>query len=99
MHRAAQLPLKAPGGHVMVTLFARQLGSPGLPDRIARILASRRVAPVHLGFEITETLLIENFDFTLNVLQRIRELGSPVGLDDFGTGYSSLGYLRRLPID
>jgi EAL domain-containing protein (putative c-di-GMP-specific phosphodiesterase class I) len=52
-----------------------------------------------IGFEVTETLLIEHFDFAVRVLTSIRSLGCKVGLDDFGTGYSSLGYLRRLPID
>jgi diguanylate cyclase (GGDEF)-like protein/PAS domain S-box-containing protein len=97
--RAAQLAGEAPGGRVMVNLSARQLASQGLPERIARILAGNRVPAAALGFEITETLLIEHFDYTVNVLHAIRHLGCRVGLDDFGTGYSSLSYLRRLPID
>jgi EAL domain-containing protein (putative c-di-GMP-specific phosphodiesterase class I) len=97
--RAAQLARSAPGGHVMVNLSARQLASPGLPERIARVLATRRLPASSLGFEITETLLIEHFDYTADVLRAIRELGCRVGLDDFGTGYSSLSYLRRLPVD
>jgi diguanylate cyclase (GGDEF)-like protein/PAS domain S-box-containing protein len=97
--RAAQLAGRAPGGHVMVNLSARQLASPGLPERIARVLATRRLPASSLGFEITETLLIEHFDYTVDVLRAIRQLGCRIGLDDFGTGYSSLSYLRRLPID
>ena len=50
-------------------------------------------------FEVTETLLVEHFDFAVQTLSAIRQLGCRVGLDDFGTGYSSLSYLRRLPID
>jgi EAL domain-containing protein (putative c-di-GMP-specific phosphodiesterase class I) len=57
--RAAQLAGSAPGGQVMVNLSARQLASPGLPGRIARVLATRRLPASSLGFEITETLLIE----------------------------------------
>jgi diguanylate cyclase (GGDEF)-like protein/PAS domain S-box-containing protein len=97
--RAAQLAASAPGGRVMVNLSARQLASPGLPERIARVLATRRLSASSLGFEITETLLIEQFDFAVDVLRAIRQLGCGIGLDDFGTGYSSLSYLRRLPID
>jgi diguanylate cyclase (GGDEF)-like protein/PAS domain S-box-containing protein len=97
--RAAQLSRAAPGGQVMVNLSARQLASPGLPERIARVLAARHLPASALGFEITETLLIEHFDYTVNMLRAIRHLGCRVGLDDFGTGYSSLSYLRRLPID
>ncbi len=97
--RAAQLAPRAPGAQIMVNLSARQLATPGLPERIARVLAARHLAPACLGFEITETLLVEDFDYTVGVLSRIHQLGCKVGLDDFGTGYSSLGYLRRLPID
>jgi hypothetical protein len=96
--RAAQLASRAPGSHVMVNLSARQLASPGLPERIARVLAVRRLPASSLGFEITETLLIEHFDYTVDVLRAIRQLGCRIGLDDFGTGYSSLSYLRRLPL-
>jgi len=97
--RAAQIATRVPGGRVMVNLSARQLGSPGLPERIARVLAARRVPPSAMGFEVTETLLVEHFDFAVHTLSAIRQLGCTVGLDDFGTGYSSLSYLRRLPID
>jgi diguanylate cyclase (GGDEF)-like protein/PAS domain S-box-containing protein len=97
--RAAQLARNAPGGQVMVNLSPRQLASQGLPERIAHILTANHLPATALGFEITETLLIEHFDYTVNVLRAIRLLGCRVGLDDFGTGYSSLSYLRRLPID
>ena len=50
-------------------------------------------------FEIIETLLISEWEYTARVLAELRGLGFRVGLDDFGTGYSSLGYLRRLPLD
>jgi len=97
--QAARLVPAAPGGRVMVNLSPRQLAAPNLPDRIARTLAARQVAPSALGFEVTETLLIEHFDYCATVFCQIRQLGCRVGLDDFGTGYSSLGYLRQLPLD
>ena len=89
----------APGGQVSVNLSAKQLASPGLVTRIGRVLAQRKVPASSVAFEITETLLIEQFDHTVQVLGGIRDLGCRIGLDDFGTGYSSLSYLRRLPID
>ncbi|MEY2451941.1 MAG: hypothetical protein QOD92_1515 [Acidimicrobiaceae bacterium] len=99
IERAAQLALGAPGGRVSINLSARHLASPGLAERITRVLTSQRLPASAIAFEITETLLIEQFDYAVNVLHTIRELGCRVGLDDFGTGYSSLSYLRRLPID
>jgi diguanylate cyclase (GGDEF)-like protein/PAS domain S-box-containing protein len=97
--RAARLAPHAPGGEVLVNLSARQLASPRLTDRIARALAARRLPASRLGFEVTETLLVEDYDYGAEVLCRIRQLGCRVGLDDFGAGYSSLSYLRRLPLD
>jgi diguanylate cyclase (GGDEF)-like protein/PAS domain S-box-containing protein len=96
--KAAQHARRAPGSQVLVNLSPRQLASPGLPERIGRALNAHRLPASSLGFELTETLVIEQFDHTVHVLRQIRELGCAVGLDDFGTGYSSLGYLRRLPI-
>lgn len=99
LERAAQLVPYAPGGRVTVNLSARQLGSPGLPGRIARVLKLYHLDPHDLGFEVTETLLVENFDYAADILRAIRNLGCRVGLDDFGVGFSSLSYLRKLPID
>jgi diguanylate cyclase (GGDEF)-like protein/PAS domain S-box-containing protein len=97
--RAARLAARAPGGQILVNLSPRQLASPRLVERIEHILSARQVAPHAIGFEVTETLLIEHLDYAADVMTRIRQLGCPVGLDDFGTGYSSLSYLRELPMD
>ena len=97
--RAAELVTGVPGGRLAVNLSARQLASPGLSARIARTLRARKVVPGSLSFEITESLLMTEFEYVVKVLEEIRNLGCAVGLDDFGTGYSSLSYLRRLPID
>jgi diguanylate cyclase (GGDEF)-like protein/PAS domain S-box-containing protein len=97
--RAARVAARAPGGQVFVNLSPQQLAAPRLVERIERILQSRQVAPFAVGFEVTETLLIEHFDFAAEVMLGLRGLGCPVGLDDFGTGYSSLSYLRELPLD
>ena len=97
--RAARLAARSPGGYVSVNLSPRQLAAPALPVRVARILNSCRVPAANVGFEITESSLIEHFDHSAETLCKLRQLGCRVGLDDFGTGFSSLGYLRRLPLD
>lgn len=84
---------------VAVNLSAQQLRAPGVVDRIADCLALSHLAPSQLEVEITESVLISDFEVALRVLEGIRALGVTIAIDDFGTGYSSLAYLKRLPID
>ena len=52
-----------------------------------------------LDIELTESVLIKDFDAKIELLHQIKELGVTLSLDDFGTGYSSLSYLRDIPFD
>ncbi len=82
-----------------VNLSARQLLQPDLARRIEALLAASGLDPRRFGVEVTESMLIANFDQAVQHLKTLRALGVEVSLDDFGTGYSSLSYLRRLPVD
>ncbi|MDR7868955.1 MAG: ABC transporter substrate binding protein [Sporomusaceae bacterium] len=55
--------------------------------------------PRAIAFEITESVLMDNFEANIDKLAEVRRLGVRIYLDDFGTGYSSLKYLRQLPVD
>jgi diguanylate cyclase (GGDEF)-like protein len=55
--------------------------------------------PAYLELELTESILIQNTQSTLDTLQELKGLGVSLAIDDFGTGYSSLSYLHRFPID
>jgi diguanylate cyclase (GGDEF)-like protein len=68
-------------------------------DNLAAILEQTSLPPALLELEITESVLMQNFDETVAILHRIKAMGVRLALDDFGTGYSSLSYLRRFPID
>jgi diguanylate cyclase (GGDEF)-like protein/PAS domain S-box-containing protein len=92
--RAGLPPLR-----MAVNLSARQLLQPDLARRIEALLAASGLDPRRFGVEVTESMLITNFDQAVQHLQALRALGVEVSLDDFGTGYSSLSYLRRLPVD
>jgi EAL domain-containing protein (putative c-di-GMP-specific phosphodiesterase class I) len=50
-------------------------------------------------FEVTESIVAEDIDKIIRIMDEIKELGIRFSMDDFGTGYSSLSYLKRLPMD
>jgi diguanylate cyclase (GGDEF)-like protein len=85
------------GVRVSVNVSARQL-SPALVDSVAASLARHGVRPSQIALEITESLLIEHTESSLEVLAALEKQGISIVLDDFGTGYSSLGYLKEFPL-
>jgi diguanylate cyclase (GGDEF)-like protein len=88
----------APDLVLSVNLSAHQV-APGIARTVAKALGDSGLPGDALWLELTEGLLLEDSDGTIETLQALRELGVRLALDDFGTGYSSLSYLRRYPID
>jgi len=84
---------------VSVNLSARQFQHPELLTDIERALRETGLDPRHLKLEITESVVMQDAQATIDTLQALKALGIRVAIDDFGTGYSSLSYLKRLPVD
>jgi diguanylate cyclase (GGDEF)-like protein/PAS domain S-box-containing protein len=91
---SSQVPLK-----VSVNLSVQDLRKPTLVKDVERILNETGLDGHCLSLEITESMLIENINEMLIVLEQLKKLGIQISIDDFGTGYSSLSYLHRLPAD
>jgi diguanylate cyclase len=85
--------------YVSINLSTRHLRSPSVVEQVARTLARHHFPPSALQLEITESLLLIDFDQAEERLSHFRALGIRIALDDFGAGYSSLSYIRRLPLD
>jgi diguanylate cyclase (GGDEF)-like protein/PAS domain S-box-containing protein len=66
---------------------------------IQRTLEESGLDPQYLELEVTEGLLLNNIEETIDRLQELKGKGIKIAIDDFGTGFSSLNYLKRLPID
>jgi len=83
---------------VAVNISPLQLRQPGFPDTVANCLRQSGLPPAGLTIEVTEGILIEGGETTIETFRRLRDLGVHLSIDDFGTGYSGLNYLTRLPI-
>jgi EAL domain-containing protein (putative c-di-GMP-specific phosphodiesterase class I) len=82
-----------------VNLSAYQFRNHNLVNTVKEILKETSFNPYELELEITETTAMENIDFTIKTLNKLKEMGINISMDDFGTGYSSLNYLRCFPMN
>ncbi len=84
---------------VSVNISPVQFKTSSLTGIIKRALRTTGLPAGRLELEITEAVLLQDSERTLDILHELRELGVRIAMDDFGTGYSSLSYLRRFPFD
>jgi diguanylate cyclase (GGDEF)-like protein/PAS domain S-box-containing protein len=88
-----------PDVSVSVNLSGRQLGDPDLVGDLERVIESTGVEPESIVLEVTESVLMDDVEFSYQTLARLKRLRVQLAVDDFGTGYSSLSYLRSFPVD
>ena len=88
-----------PGFRVFVNLSAPCVADEALPRFVETRLAESGLDPGRLGFEITETTMVQDLVAAERWVRRLRMLGCRFALDDFGAGSSSFAYLRNLPVD
>jgi diguanylate cyclase (GGDEF)-like protein/PAS domain S-box-containing protein len=84
---------------IAVNLSPAQFMHGDLVGLVHSILLETGLAPDRLELEITEGVLIGDFDRGLALLRRLKALGVRISMDDFGSGYSSLSYLQAFPFD
>lgn len=84
---------------IAVNLSPAQFMHSDLVNFLHTVLLETGLAPGRLELEITEGVLIEDFDRGLGLLRRLKALGVCISMDDFGSGYSSLTYLQAFPFD
>ena len=89
-------------GHPMImsiNISSIQYKRKDFVEKLITIIQKYDVLPNEIELEITESVLIEDFNEVKEKLVALRDYGVRISLDDFGTGFSSLSYLNGLPID
>ncbi|MBO5291660.1 MAG: EAL domain-containing protein [Lachnospiraceae bacterium] len=82
-----------------INISAIQYKKQDFVGRLMELLREYNVPPSKIELEITESILIDDFEEITQKMHALREYGIRVSMDDFGTGFSSLSYLKGLPID
>ncbi|GLI37043.1 GGDEF domain-containing protein [Geobacter hydrogenophilus] len=88
-----------PPMRVAVNLSGYQFQQKNLLETIRDILDETGLTADLLELEITESVIMQNPDFAVSVLNQLRDLGVHISIDDFGTGYSSLAHLKRFSVN
>jgi polar amino acid transport system substrate-binding protein len=81
-----------------VNLSARQFKDKEMVKLVYDVIEETGINPSKLELEITETIALDDIEYTISTIQELRKIGVSFSLDDFGTGYSSMNYLKRLPV-
>jgi diguanylate cyclase len=82
-----------------VNISARQFKDQEFADMVRNIIHETDINPSRLVLEITESIALLDMDYSVAIIQKLKELGIEFSLDDFGTDYSSMNYLKRLPVN
>ncbi|PUA20214.1 EAL domain-containing protein [Glaciimonas sp. PCH181] len=85
--------------NVAVNVSGRQLQQKNMPLMVQSALASAGLDPACLELELTESILMNDAEGTVQILNQLKTIGIKMSIDDFGTGFSSLSYLNRFPVD
>jgi diguanylate cyclase (GGDEF)-like protein/PAS domain S-box-containing protein len=82
-----------------VNLSAVQFYRAGLVEEIATTLQHNALDARWLALEVTESVILQDVDTTIETMAALKQMGLTLAIDDFGTGYSSLSYLKRFKAD
>jgi diguanylate cyclase (GGDEF)-like protein len=84
---------------IAVNISSKHFVEQEIPDKIIKMLNAHNLPSSCLEVELTESVMAAQGSQTLDILNRLKEIGLTISVDDFGTGYSSLSYLKTFPVD
>ncbi|WP_372766519.1 EAL domain-containing protein [Pseudoalteromonas sp.] len=86
-------------GRVALNLSAIHFQRSDLIEDLTNYLQKYQISGDTMELEITESVMMNDPEFALQQMLKLKRLGFTIALDDFGTGHSSLSYLKQFPID
>ena len=88
-----------PRVHMAINISALQFARDDFADTVAAAFTELELRPEDLVLELTESVVMEDYDAVVRQMNLLRQCGVHIAMDDFGTGYSSLSYIHRIPVD
>lgn len=85
--------------YIAVNVSVKQFQQPDFFQLVEHVLEVNQLPPHCLELEITESVLMDDTEVVMAMLEKLKNLGVQLSIDDFGTGYSSMSYLEQLPFD
>lgn len=83
---------------IAINISAKQFHQADFSEKVLATIERYDINPMLLKLELTESILLEDFEGTIATINTLKKIGVMFSLDDFGTGYSSLQYLKCLPL-
>ncbi|MEI6894478.1 MAG: bifunctional diguanylate cyclase/phosphodiesterase [Colwellia sp.] len=97
IHKIEKLQLPKTFKKVSINVSAKQLIQYDFQDKVMRAIKENNISAERLALELTENLLVENIEDSIQLIASLKANAIDCSIDDFGTGYSSLTYLKRIP--
>jgi len=98
-HAMCLSQLDLPLQWIAVNVSGVQIHRSNFVDTVYGVLVETGCDPAMLELEITESAIMRNVEYVIDVCKQLKTMGVRLALDDFGTGYSSLSYLKKFPLD
>lgn len=96
---AARAKRKQPPIQVNVNVSTVQFSKSTFYDDVTHVIHKYQIDPALIQLEVTESIIINSFEYIISIMRRLIEFGVSFAIDDFGTGYSSLSYIGTLPVE
>ncbi|MFT6735458.1 MAG: EAL domain-containing protein (putative c-di-GMP-specific phosphodiesterase class I) [Polaribacter sp.] len=85
--------------NVSVNISGKDISEPNFLTHIKKIISQYDIPLSSLTFELTESVMVNDFNHLSHIMNELASMGIHVAIDDYGTGYSSLLYISQLPFN